>query len=339
MSKEVLVTGGLGFIGSHTVVEMFSNGYIPIIVDNLSNSSEEVLYGIKKITGKVPTFYNLDVNNKTALSNVFFQHKIQAVIHFAAYKAVGESVQKPLMYYRNNVGGLITLLEVMQENNCHNIVFSSSCTVYGQPTNLPVDESSPVAIPASPYGNTKKICEEILYDNHAFNVVSLRYFNPIGAHPSSMIGELPLGIPNNLVPYITQTAIGLREKLTVYGSDYNTPDGTCIRDYLHVCDLADAHILALERINSIGFGEKEGHFEVYNLGTGNGFSVKEVIDTFISSTGVNLNFTYGPRREGDVEKVWANPSKANKILGWKTKRNLTEMLVSAWEWQKKMNSK
>ncbi|MBX2984372.1 MAG: UDP-glucose 4-epimerase GalE [Bacteroidia bacterium] len=336
MSKEILVTGGLGFIGSHTVVELCAKGYVPVIVDNLSNTSVDVLKGIEKITNQKVIYYQLDVNDKQALETVFAKHQIQSVIHFAAFKAVGESVQKPLLYYRNNVGGLISLMEVMHKFNCNQIVFSSSCTVYGQPKQLPVAEDSPVAIPTSPYGNTKKICEEILKDDKSFQVVSLRYFNPIGAHPSAEIGELPLGVPNNLVPYITQTAAGLRQELTIHGKDYDTPDGTCVRDYLHVCDLADAHILAIERLSKPDFGATDGHFEVYNLGTGIGNSVTEVVETFEKSTGQKLNYIYGPRREGDVEQVWANPAKANKILGWKTKRNLAEMLISAWRWQQKL---
>lgn len=332
--KDVLVTGGLGFIGSHTVLELFDNGYNPIVVDNLQNTSLSVLEGIEKIAGKKPVFYQVDVNDTLALENVFASHNIQSVIHFAAYKAVGESVAKPLMYYRNNVGGLISLLEVMKKFNCAKIVFSSSCTVYGQPIDLPVAENAPVAIPTSPYGNTKKICEEILRDTDAFQTVSLRYFNPIGAHPSAFIGELPLGVPGNLVPFVTQTAAGIRKELIIHGNDYQTLDGTCVRDYLHVCDLADAHIKALIRLHSPDFGAVEGHMEVYNIGTGVGYSVKQVVDAFQKVSGISLNHSYGPRRPGDVEKVWANSSKANNILLWKPKRDLDEMLFSAWNWQK-----
>lgn len=338
MSKVILVTGGLGFIGSHTVVELIANGYTPIIVDNLSNTSEEVLKGIEKICGIRPAYYIVDVNDVVALDKIFKSHAIQSVVHFAAFKAVGESVQKPLLYYRNNVAGLVSLLEVMEANFCFKIVFSSSCTVYGQPKSLPVAENAPIVSPTSPYGNTKKICEEILQDAGQFNVVSLRYFNPIGAHPTAEIGELPLGIPNNLIPYITQTAAGIRSELKVHGSDYNTIDGTCVRDYLHVCDLADAHLLALERLESNEFGKEEGKFEVYNLGTGKGYSVKEVVETFQEVTGEKLNHSYGPRRPGDVEQVWANPTKANKALGWKTRRELPEMLASAWKWQRKLTN-
>lgn len=338
MAKDILVTGGLGFIGSHTVVELFAKGYNPIVVDNLSNSSVNVLKGIESICKKSPIFYSIDVNDKSALDMIFQQHSIDMVVHFAAYKAVGESVQKPLLYYRNNVGGLLTLMEVMQKNHCSKIVFSSSCTVYGQPEHLPVAENAPFAIPTSPYGNTKKICEEILRDSISeFQTVSLRYFNPIGAHPSAEIGELPLGVPNNLVPFITQTAIGIRKELSIFGDDYNTPDGTCIRDYLHVCDLADAHILALERLLNPAFGSNEGNFEVYNLGTGTGYSVKEMVETFQQVSGVKLNHVYAKRREGDVEQVWANPSKASQVLHWQAKRDLTEMLDSAWKWQLKLS--
>jgi UDP-glucose 4-epimerase len=338
MTKKILVTGGLGFIGSHTVVELINKGYEPIVIDNLSNARIEVLDGIEQICGVKPVFYKADVNDKTELNKVFKSHQIEEVIHFAAFKAVGESVDKPLLYYRNNVGGLITLLEVMEANKCFKIVFSSSCTVYGQPKELPVSEKSLVVSPSSTYGNTKKICEEILKDCDQFSVVSLRYFNPIGAHPSALIGELPIGKPNNLVPFITQTAAGIHHKLTVHGSDYNTLDGTCVRDYLHVSDLADAHILALDRLNHDNFGIDEGWFEVYNLGTGDGYSVKEVIETFEKVSGVSLLHEYGPRRPGDVEQVWANPKKANLILGWKTKRSLEEMLETAWKWQLKLGT-
>lgn len=334
--QNILITGGLGFIGSHTVVSLLENGFNPIIVDNLSNSQLSVLDGIESITGIKPVFFNVDVNDKANLNTIFQQYKIESVIHFAAYKAVGESVESPLKYYKNNVGGLISLLEIMQANACKNIVFSSSCTVYGEPEILPVSENSPIVKPNSPYGNTKKICEEILQDQRDFRVVSLRYFNPIGAHPSSLIGELPIGVPNNLVPFITQTAIGIREKLTVYGDNYSTPDGSCIRDYLHVCDLADAHVLAIKRLSGKEFGKIEGAFETYNLGTGIGYSVKEVIKIFEEVSGVKLNYEIGPRRMGDVEKVWANPRKANEQLKWNTKRDLKEMIQSAWNWQKKL---
>jgi UDP-glucose 4-epimerase len=334
--KNILITGGLGFIGSHTVVSLMENGFNPIVIDNLSNSQLSVLDGIESITGSKPVFFNVDVNDKAKVNDIFQQYKIETVVHFAAYKAVGESVEFPLKYYKNNVGGLISLLEVMESNACKNIVFSSSCTVYGEPETLPVSENSPIVKPNSPYGNTKKICEEILQDQKNIKVISLRYFNPIGAHSSSLIGELPIGVPNNLVPFITQTAIGIRQKLTVYGDNYSTPDGSCIRDYLHVCDLADAHVLAIQRLSDSEFGKLEGNFETYNLGTGTGYSVKEVIHTFEEVTGTKLNYEIGPRRMGDVEKVWANPKKANEYLKWKTKRDIKEMIQSAWNWQKNL---
>jgi UDP-glucose 4-epimerase len=334
--KNIIVTGGLGFIGSHTVVELTQQGYHPIIVDNLSNSNLSVLHNIEKITGKIPAFYRVDVNNREELDAIFEKTSPDAVIHFAAFKAVGESVSDPLKYYHNNVGGLISLLQVMKKHQCHQLVFSSSCTVYGQPNVLPVAEDAPVAIPFSPYGNTKKIGEEILMDTADIKTVSLRYFNPIGAHPSGLIGELPIGVPGNLVPFITQTAAGIREQLTIHGKDYPTPDGTCIRDYLHVCDLAEAHILALHRFDKSDFSEGKGHIEVFNLGTGRGNSVKEVVDTFEKVSGLTLKHVYGVRRPGDIEQVWADPSKAMRVLGWKTKRNLEEMLESAWQWQKNL---
>jgi UDP-glucose 4-epimerase len=337
MKKRILVTGGLGFIGSHTIVELLANDFLPVIVDNLKNSRIEVLEGIEEISGFRPPFYAIDVSDKKALQEVFDKHKIDAVIHFAAYKAVGESVSIPLAYYQNNIGGLITLLEVMEENDCRHLVFSSSCTVYGEPITLPVKEDAPVATPSSPYGNTKKVGEEILKDCKQFSTVALRYFNPIGAHPSAAIGELPLGVPNNLVPYITQTAIGMREKLTVFGNDYPTPDGTCIRDYLHVCDLANAHMKALIRLQDPSFGSIEGPMEVYNLGTGVGYSVQEVLTTFEKVNGISLPYQFGPRRQGDVMQVWANADKAAQWLHWKTERTLEDMLRDAWRWQQKLS--
>lgn len=329
MDKNILVTGGLGYIGSHTVVELMANNYTPIIIDNLSNAYENVLDGIEKITGKKPTFYAIDVNDKTALTQVFKTNFIDTVIHFAAFKAVGESVKEPLKYYKNNIGGLITLLEVMQENGVKNIVFSSSCTVYGEPDFSPVDENTPIKPATSPYGNTKQIGEEILNECTFTNTVALRYFNPVGAHSSAHIGELPIGIPNNLVPFITQTAIGIREKITIYGNTYNTADGTCIRDYIHVVDLAKAHVKAIEYIaNNV-----QNHFEVFNLGTGNGNSVLEVIQCFEKTNNLKLNYVIGDIREGDIEKVYANSEKANEILGWKAENNLEEMMRSAWQWE------
>lgn len=328
--KKILVTGGLGYIGSHTVVELFNHGYEPVIVDNLSNSTDEVKKRIEKITGKKPAFYKDDICDVETLKRIFQNESIDGVIHFAAYKAVGESVQEPLKYYRNNVGGLISLLEAMQAFNVKNIVFSSSCTVYGEPDISPVTESSPIKKANSPYGNTKQIGEEILNDSHTLNTVSLRYFNPIGAHETALIGELPIGVPNNLVPFITQTAAGLRELLTVHGSDYNTKDGTCIRDYIHVVDLAKAHVKALDYIN----GHPENRFDAFNIGTGNGFSVLEIIRAFEKTNNVKLNYRMGARRAGDVEKIWGDNSKAKKVLHWEAELNIDDMVRSAWEWQK-----
>lgn len=333
--NKVLVTGGLGYIGSHTVVELLAQGNEVIIVDDLSNTREEVLDRIEKISNERPVFYNADVCNANELQKIFQAHPdINSVIHFAAFKAVGESVEQPLKYYRNNVGGMISLLEEMGKANVDRIVFSSSCTVYGDTDRSPVDESTPIAKAASPYGNTKIICEDILQDRSAVSelrVVSLRYFNPIGAHTSALIGELPLGVPNNLVPYITQTAAGIREELTVFGDDYKTTDGTCIRDYIHVVDLAKAHVAALAR-----FGKMEDAFEVFNLGTGNGNSVLEVIKTFEKVNGSKLNYRIGPRRAGDVEQIWASTQKANEILGWKAESSLEDMLRTAWDWQRSL---
>jgi len=332
MAEKVLVTGGLGYIGSHTVVELMSQGYEVVIIDNLNNTREDVLDRIEQITGQKPVCYIGDVCEAADLEKIFTEHTdITSVIHFAAYKAVGESVEKPLEYYRNNVGGMITLLGQMKNANIERIVFSSSCTVYGDTDRSPVDESTPIAQAASPYGNTKIICEDILRDESrasSLSVVSLRYFNPIGAHPSALIGELPLGVPNNLVPYITQTAAGIREQLTVFGEDYNTADGTCIRDYIHVVDLAKAHVIALQR-----FGKMDDQFEVFNLGTGNGNSVLEVVQTFEKVSGTKLNYRIGPRRAGDVEQIWASTAKANEVLGWKAESSLEEMLRTAWAWQ------
>lgn len=331
--KNILVTGGAGYIGSHTVVELDNAGYNPIIVDNLSNSSITVLQGLKNITGKDFSFYQLDCNDKEALRAVFKENKIDGIIHFAAYKAVGESVQKPLEYYENNVGSLMTLIRLMKEENVSQLIFSSSCTVYGQPDKLPVTEKSPKKVAESPYGNTKQVCEEIIEDttisDKNFRAIALRYFNPIGAHPTSEIGELPLGIPNNLVPFITQTAAGWREQLTVFGSDYNTPDGTCVRDYIHVVDLAKAHVKSLEYLNSnTGIA-----FDIFNLGTGNGNTVLEIVNSFEKVTGVKLNYKIGARRSGDIEKVYADVTKSSEGLGWKTEKTLDESLLDSWNWQ------
>lgn len=341
MSKpKILVTGGVGFIGSHTVVELYNAGYQAIIIDNLNNSEAFILDRIEQITGEKPIFFQGDVCKAEDLQQVLNQHSdIAGVIHFAAYKAVGESVREPLKYYHNNVGGLVTLLQELQAKGINNIAFSSSCTVYGQPDVNPVTENSPIQKAASPYGNTKQICEDILTDTTkatSLKAIALRYFNPIGAHDSGLIGELPLGVPNNLIPFITQTAIGKREQLTIFGHDYNTVDGTCVRDYLHVVDLAKAHVRAIERLLN---NETEEKLEIFNLGTGTGSSVKEVVDTFVAETGVNFNYTFGPRRDGDVEQVYADTTKANEVLGWKTERDLKNMLVTAWAWENALAKK
>lgn len=336
INSRILVTGGTGYIGSHTVVELQQSGFEVFIIDNLSNSSIEVLDRIEQITGIRPNFALLDLKNRSALNEYFhINNDFNGVIHFAASKAVGESVQKPLEYYENNITSLINLLKEMKNHNLNNLVFSSSCTIYGQPEILPVTEKTPVKPAISPYGNTKKISEDIISDTvnatEIFKAISLRYFNPVGAHSSALIGELPIGIPNNLMPFITQTAISKRDKLKVYGKDYNTPDGTAIRDYIHVVDLAKAHIKALERM----LNEKMNtDYEVFNLGTGNGFSVLEVINAFEKSTGINLNWEFAPRREGDIEQIWADSTYANYELRWKAEFGIEEMTRSAWEWEK-----
>lgn len=336
MKGKILVTGGTGYIGSHTAVELQQAGYEVIIVDNLSNSNAGVIDGIEKITGVRPEFVLLDCNDKEGLKKqVFEKYKgINGIIHFAASKAVGESVKKPLQYYRNNIVSLINLLELMPLYGVEGIVFSSSCTVYGQPDVLPVTEDAPIKPALSPYGNTKQINEEIIHDTiHSgapFKSIILRYFNPIGAHPSAEIGELPLGVPQNLVPYITQTAAGIRDQLSVFGDDYNTPDGSCIRDYINVVDLAKAHVISVERLLS---GKSLSNIETFNLGTGQGVSVLELIKTFEKVTGVPLNYKIVDRREGDIEKVWADPNYANKVLGWKAETSLEDTLASAWKWQ------
>ena len=339
---RILVTGGTGYIGSHTVVELMQQGYDVTIVDNLSNSSVDVLDGISAIVGRRPEFANIDCNDYVSMEAVFKQYPdIVGVIHFAASKAVGESVEKPLMYYRNNLGSLITLLEVMRRYHVYNIVFSSSCTVYGQPDkdHLPVDETAPIQKALSPYGNTKQINEDIIYDEaHAdssLHATILRYFNPIGAHPSALIGELPNGVPNNLLPFVTQTAAGLRAELKVFGDDYNTPDGSCIRDYIYVVDLAKAHVKAVERMLA---GTPSEQVEVFNLGTGRGLSVLEIVRDFMEATGVNVPYQIVGRREGDIEKVWANPTKANEVLGWKADTPVKDVLVSAWNWEKHLRN-
>ena len=339
---RILVTGGTGYIGSHTTVELMQQGYDVVIVDNLSNSNADVLDGIEAIVGTRPPFEQVDCNDAVAMADVFARYTdIVGVIHFAASKAVGESVEQPLMYYRNNLMSLVTLLEQMKAHNVHNIVFSSSCTVYGQPTpeHLPVDETAPIQVALSPYGNTKQINEEIIRDEaHAdksLQATILRYFNPIGAHPSAMIGELPNGVPQNLLPFVTQTAIGLRKELKVFGNDYNTPDGSCIRDYIYVVDLAKAHVKAVERMLS---GTALDQVEVFNLGTGRGLSVLEILNTFMQVTGVDVPYQIVGRREGDIEQVWAKPDKANNVLGWKADTPIEQVLQSAWKWEQKLRS-
>lgn len=339
---RVLVTGGTGYIGSHTVVCLMQQGYEVVIVDNLSNSTLEVLDGIEQIVGRRPAFYQVDCQNAVAMQAVWNAHPdIRAVIHFAASKAVGESVEKPLLYYQNNILSLLTILAGMQEHNVHHIVFSSSCTVYGQPdeAHLPVDETAPLQKALSPYGNTKQINEDILHDaahaDASLHVTLLRYFNPIGAHPSALIGELPNGVPNNLLPFVTQTAAGIRPVLRIFGNDYNTPDGSCIRDYIYVVDLAKAHVKAVERMLS---GTPDQQVEVFNLGTGRGLSVLEIVRTFTEVTGVPVPYEIVGRREGDIEQVWANPNKANTILGWKADTPVADVLRSAWNWEKKLRN-
>jgi len=337
MSK-ILITGGTGYIGSHTAVVFIEAGYEVVIVDNLSNSNIEVLNGIEKITGKKPEFHKIDLSVEKETKEFFEQHSdFDVIVHFAAYKAVGESVKKPLKYYKNNLNSLMNILEAMTKYSIQNLIFSSSCTVYGEPDELPVSEKAPIKIANSPYGNTKQIAEEIIRDtikaNKKLNSINLRYFNPIGAHPSALIGELPLGVPNNLIPFLTQTVAGLREKLSVFGNDYNTPDGTPVRDYIHVVDLAKAHLVAAERLIS---GKNKNNLEYFNLGTGRGYSVLEIIKTFEKVTGEKVNYEITNRREGDVEKVWADPTYANQELGWKTELSLEDALKSAWEWQKRL---
>lgn len=340
MKKMVLVTGGTGFIGSHTVVELINAGYDVVIIDNLFNSEKSVLDGIQSITGTKPAFEEFDLCNAERVDSFFARYSVDAIIHFAAYKAVGESVKKPLEYYRNNLLSLINILGAMDKFNIPSLVFSSSCTVYGQPDRLPVTEDAPVKPAISPYGNTKQIGEEIIHETMnvkpGLKAISLRYFNPIGAHPSALIGELPRGVPENLVPYITQTALGLRDELKVFGSDYDTPDGSCIRDYLHVVDLAKAHVVAVGRL----LGDKnKKNYEVFNLGTGIGVSVFEAIRSFEKVSGVKLKYSVTERREGDIEKIWADPSYANSELGWKTGSSLDEAMETAWRWEKRIRNK
>lgn len=339
MKQTILVTGGTGFIGSHTTVELLNAGYKVVIVDNLSNSQESVVDGIEKIAGVRPAFEKVDCCDLEAMDKVFAKYPdIEGIIHFAASKAVGESVEKPLLYYRNNIVSLVNLLELMPKHKVKGIIFSSSCTVYGQPDpeNLPVTEDAPIKPAESPYGNTKQVNEEIIRDDinsgAPIKAILLRYFNPIGSHPTAIIGEMPNGVLMNLIPYVTQTAIGIREQLKVFGNDYDTPDGTCIRDYIYVVDLAKAHVKAMVRV----LDTDSDKLEVFNVGTGKGVSTKEIVDAFESATGVKLNWAFAPRRAGDIEKVWANPEKANNVLGWKAETNLEDTLKSAWKWQVKL---
>ncbi len=336
---KILVTGGAGYIGSHAVVALAEAGFEPVIVDNLSNSRASALDGIAAILGRRVAVHHVDCTDEAALDGVFrAEGKVAGVIHFAAYKAVGESVAEPLKYYRNNVGSLLALLAAMERGGCQRLVFSSSCTVYGSPDTLPVTEAAPTHRATSPYGNTKQVCEDLLTDLAASGRVdlracSLRYFNPVGAHPSAHIGELPLGVPNNLVPFVTQTAAGQRERLTVYGTDYDTPDGSCVRDYIHVVDLADAHVVALRRLLATDAPADRPALETFNLGTGHGHSVLEVVREFERVSGLTLPVTLGPRRPGDVPAIYGDVTRAATELGWRGRRTLADALADAWRWQ------
>ena len=335
--KKILVTGGLGFIGSHTVVELQNEGFDVVIIDDLSNTRIEVLDSITEISGKKPDFHQLDLRNKNEVKQFFNNNAIDGIIHFAAFKAVGESVEKPLDYYENNIGSLVYLLQEMKDRKIDNFIFSSSCTVYGQADELPITENAPIKPAESPYGNTKQIGEEIIKDScnaYGMNAIALRYFNPIGAHESTKIGELPIGVPQNLIPYVTQTAAGIREQLSIFGDDYNTPDGTAIRDYIHVVDLAKAHIAALTRLIE---KKNNQNFEYFNVGTGKGSSVLEIVKAFESSTGKKLNYKIVGRRAGDITAAYADTTIANKELNWKTNKSLEEALASAWKWQEKQS--
>lgn len=343
MKNKIILTGGCGFIGSHTCVELQEAGYEVVILDNLSNSEENVIDGIARITGVRPTFYCIDCANKAAVTEVFKKEgAVSGIIHFAASKAVGESVQKPLLYYRNNITSLLNMLEAAEEFGLKGFVFSSSCTVYGEPDpgRNPIDESAPIKPATSPYGNTKQIAEEIIRDYHTsgvhFKSTILRYFNPVGAHPSAEIGELPRGVPQNLLPFVCQAAMGIRSELSVFGDDYNTPDGSCIRDYINVIDLAKAHVKALDRMLQ---GSSAEEIEIFNLGTGSGVSVLELIRTFEEATGVKVPYKIVGRRSGDIEQIWGCVDKANAVLGWKAEKTLSETLVTAWEWQKRLREK
>lgn len=336
MKETIIVTGGAGYIGSHTVVELLGSGYNVLILDDLSNSDISVLDGLKQITGETVPFNKVDICNRKALFEIIESNSpISGIIHFAAFKAVGESVQNPLKYYYNNLVSMMNVLEAMKTFQIQKLVFSSSCTVYGQPELLPVTENSPIQKAESPYGNTKQICEEMILDflqvNPFHKAILLRYFNPIGAHPSANIGELPFGVPNNLIPFVTQTAAGIRKSLQIFGSDYNTPDGTAIRDYINVIDLAKAHVKAIEYMNPMKTAS-----DVFNIGTGNGNSVLEIVKTFIETTGISFPYQMVDRRPGDIEKIWADTSKAKEKLGWKASVSLADSLKSAWEWQKRI---
>ncbi len=338
--KKILVTGGAGYIGAHTVVQLFENNYLPVVVDDFSGSDKTLLHGVEKITGNPVLFYEGNCCDRAFIDDVFRQEaNIEGIIHFAAYKSVGESVARPISYYRNNLDSLLTLLEAMGDHQIKNLIFSSSCTVYGQPDHIPVDETEPFKKAESPYGATKQMCEIILEDATAANenlkVISLRYFNPIGAHPSALIGELPIGKPNNLVPYITQVAAGRREKVIVFGGAYDTEDGTCIRDFIHIVDLADAHVKAMDQILR---AESGPGYESYNLGTGTGVSVLKLIKDFIEITGTKLPFEIGDPRPGDVVQTYANPKKAADGLGWNAKYSHKDALLHAWEWEKRISN-
>jgi UDP-glucose 4-epimerase len=336
--KKILVTGGLGFIGSHTVVELQKEGFEVLIIDNLSNSRIEVLEKITSITGIKPGYFNIDLKNKAAVKDFFATNKVDGIIHFAASKAVGESVQMPLEYYENNISSLVYILQEMRTNNLNNFIFSSSCTVYGQADELPITEQAPIKPAESPYGNTKQIGEEIIKDTTKVSdlkAIALRYFNPIGAHESAKIGELPIGVPQNLIPFVVQTAAGIRKELAIFGSDYDTPDGTAVRDYIHVVDLAKAHIVALKRLIK---NNNKAKYEVFNLGTGKGNSVLEVIKSFEKVTGQKVNYKLVDRREGDITAAYADTNYANDELGWKAELSLDDALLSAWKWQQTESS-
>ncbi len=337
MKATILVTGGLGYIGSHTVTALYEAGFEAVIVDDLSNSTEAVLDGIARITGVRPEFYKEDLRDPSAVNRIFAENsRLEGIIHFAASKYVGESIEKPLLYYENNLCSLIHLTKEALAHGVRHFIFSSSCTVYGEPEEVPVTEESPVLPAVSPYGNTKQIGEEILQDvaqAEDLNVILLRYFNPVGAHPTAEIGELPRGVPQNLVPFITQTAAGVREELKIFGNDYSTPDGTAVRDYIHVMDLAEAHVVALKRLLA---GENKQKVEVFNVGTGRGNSVLEVVKTFEEVTGKSLPYSFAPRRAGDISAVWADTTKAERELGWKASKTLADALADAWRWEKKV---